>query len=298
MSGTIAWVKLHPLVSVLTACLLILTGCIAGMVIHDARSQPPTILVFGGNTDKGDGNGGGAARDQLIAGGWGGPENIYQITWNADIARTSGNADAAMAAGHAAYNERCADGCIIAGFSLGSAPAIQLSDEVNQLPENIWLFGAPQPSTGIWHAQFQDNPFAEPYIAEFGDFKQDRVVKPGTHDYFDIRDPYNNIAPQCQGPGLYALTLDGHRIITRAEADASHQWTGTDGVLMFEVGYMGPVGLPASGADQSQPWAGCYANDWKDTFNSPGPGVGGSPSDAVPGVPTAIPTELPALPHP
>lgn len=258
MSGTITWVKCHKLISVLTACFLVLTGCIAGMMIHDARSQGPFWLVFGGNTDKGDGQGGGMARDQLIAGGWTSAGNSFQVTWNADIGSgTAAQTDAAMGPGEDAIARFCDNGCIIAGFSLGTSPALQLAAEAGIDAEHTYLFGAPQPSTGIWHARYVDNPFVEPWIASFAGVKPDRPVPTGTQVFMDIRDPYANIAPQCQGPGLFALTLEGHRIISKGEADASHVWTGADGAVMHEVGYTGPLGLPASGSDAPQPWAFC-----------------------------------------
>lgn len=301
MSGTITWVKCHKLISVLTAMALILTGCIAGMMIHDARSQGPFWIIYGGNTDKGDGQGGGGARDQLVAGGWTSYENSFQITWNADIgAGTANQTDAAMPAGHDAVNNKCRNGCVIAGFSLGASPAIQLSDETGTPAENTFLFGAPQPSTGVWHSQFQDNPIVEPWVQQIGGLKSDRAVRAGMQNFFDIRDPYNNAAPQCQGPGLFALTLDGHRIISKGEAEGSHIWTGVDGVRMHEVGYGGPLALPASGADESQPWAGCHPDGWhgwKSTVNSPDEGTGGSSTDLGP-APDQIPTGPPGIPHP
>lgn len=235
-------------------------GCVGGYQAKDSFGQVPTILVFGGNTDPGDGNGGGLAKDQLVAGGWGSAENIYQVQWKADISQgTATQTDEAMGNGHRAFNDLCGGGCIIAGFSLGTSPALQLASETGTLPENNYIFGGPQPSTGIWHQPYIDNPFIEPFVAGFGDFKTDRPVPAGTQVFYDTQDPYANSAPQCGGPGLFLiLDLNHHRIISRSEADASHIWTGSDGAIMHEVGYQAaPFGLPRSGSDESQPWDFC-----------------------------------------
>lgn len=297
MSGTLGWVKLHKVFSLIIGCVLVLSGCIAGLMIKDARSQEPFWIIYGGNQDKGDGNGGGMARDQLVAGGWTTYENSYQVTWNADIGSgTAVQTDAAMPAGRAAIDLFCGHGCIVAGFSLGNSPALQLSEEANIAPENTYLFSAPQPSTGIWHAQFLDNPLIEPWVQQFGGLKTDRAVRPGTMVFYDIRDPYANITPQCQGPGLFVMTLAGHYIITHQQAVESRVWTGEDGAIMHEVGYVNPTSLPASGSDPSQPWAFCAENDWHVTFNNPG---GSSPIPALPGdIPTEIPTAVPGVPTP
>ncbi|AZS12583.1 hypothetical protein HWB99_gp047 [Mycobacterium phage DrLupo] len=265
----VTYVKSHKIVSLLTAVLLIAVGCMAGMVIHDARSEPVQWIVFGGNTDPGDGQGGGQAKDQLVATGWVAPENVFQVQWRADIGSGTTQATAdAMPAGHDAYNRLCQNGCIIAGFSLGTMPAIQLRAETGHPPDNLYIFGGPEQSTGLWHQQYQDNPFVQPWVQHVGKLDPNQLPPAGTHAWYHLRDPYANAAPQCSGPGLYALTLAEHRIVSRDEAN--HVWTGPDGVVNHEAGYTGPIGLPASGSDPSQPWAGCLFNDWKSTPNSPG----------------------------
>lgn len=234
------------------------------------RAQATFWIVFGGNTDPGDGNGGGLARQQFVDGGWIDNDHIFQVTWNAHIEQgTVPDTNSAMPAAHDAYNRFCkANRCIVAGFSLGTMPALQLQAETGHPVDQTYLFGGPQPSPGIWHDQYADNPFVEPGLETFGQFNPDRFAPAGVHNYFDGRDPYNNAAPQCSGPGNFGLTLDGHRIIRKDEADASRQWTGTDGVLEFEVVAPPPV---ASGADPSPFWAGCEGGDWHNTPNSPGP---------------------------
>lgn len=262
------------------------------------RTQPAhTWIVFGGNTDPGDGNCGGAAKDQLVGGGWVDAEHICQVQWKADISSgTNAEVDQAMPAGKAALND-CVSDCVIAGFSLGTMPALQLQKETGHNVDKTYLYGGPQPSPGVWHFQYTDNPFVEPWIHTMGQLDPDRLAPAGVHNYFDWRDPYNNMAPQCSGPGLYALTLDGHRIITKAEADNSRKWTGTDGVLEFEV-INGP--LPLSGADPSPIWAGCEFNDWHNTPNSPGPQTNPD-QPGLPGIPggSPIPSQqgnMPAFP--
>lgn len=247
-------------------CLMIGTGL--AMVI--GRTAPNEFwLIYGGNTDPGDGQGGGLARQQLIDGGWTTPENSFQIQWAADIANgTIQESDAAMAQGKDAIARYCGGRrCIIAGFSLGTSPALQLSAETGGNPSDNYIFGGPAPATGIWHNAWIDNQWVEPAVRTFGRLAPDRFVPAGTQVFFDVRDPYANAAPQCSQP--WALSLDGHRIIRRDEAD-QHVWTGPDGAVNHEAGYAGPDVLPLSGADPSPIWAGCFLNDWHKTPNSPG----------------------------
>lgn len=278
-------------------CLMIGTG----LALIVGRTQPQLFwIIYGGNTDPGDGNGGGLARDQMIAGGWTDAAHSYQVQWKADISSgTNSEVNDAVANGQVSVKAHCGGGsgnsCIYAGFSLGTMPALGLSKQTGHSADLTYLFGGPQPSPGIWHNQYQDNPLVQPWVQTFGQLDPNQLAAPGTHNYFDTRDPYNNAAPQCSGPGLYALSLDGHRIITRAEADGSHQWTGTDGVLEFEANYVAPPGLPASGSDPSQIWAGCEGNDWHNTPNSPGPQV--NPDNPIPGG-SPIPSQQGNLPIP
>lgn len=283
-------------------CLLVGTG----LALVVGRTAPQLFwIIYGGNTDSGDGNGGGQARDQMIAGGWTDAAHSYQVQWKADIGSgTDTEVPEAVASGRQAVNAHCGGGngnrCVYAGFSLGTMPALGLSAATGHSADLTYLFGGPQPSPGIWHSAYQDNPGVQPWLGLFGKLDPNQVVAPGTHNYFDTRDPYNNAAPQCTGPGLFALSLDGHRIITRGEADASHQWTGADGVLEFESNYAGPQGLPASGSDPSLPWAGCEGNDWHNTVNSPGPQVNPDqpvPDNPVPGG-SPIPSQEGNLPIP
>lgn len=281
------------------AMVAVLIGVGGQMIL--GRTAPQVFwIVFGGNQDPGDGNGGGLARQQFIDGGWVNGDNIFQVTWQADISQgTIRETDAAMVNGHAAYNQYCGGGgrrCILAGFSLGNSPALQLAAEVGLSPSDTKLFGAPQPSTGAWHNQYPDNPFVEPWIKTVGQLNSDRSVPAGVEAYYDTRDPYANLAPQCSGPGLFAVSLDGHRIIRKDEAD-QHVWTGPDGVIMHEVNYVAPPGLPLSGSDPSPIWAGCELNNWFNTPNSPGPQVNPN-NPGLPGMPSMpqFPTQLPGLP--
>lgn len=271
----------------LVACLCCaLVG--AGLAMINGRTQSTFWIVFGGNTDPGDGNGGGLARGQFVNGGWVDNDHIFQVTWQADISQgTQRETDAAMAAGHAAYNEHCSvSRCILAGFSLGNDPAIELASQVGLPADQLYMFGAPQPSTGIWHNPYENNPFISPWISTFGGIDTKRTVPAGSQAFYDTRDPYANGGPQCGGPGLFLLTLDGHYIISKQAADESHIWTGPDGVVMHEVGYQAaPNGLPRSGSDESQPWDFCPPKIPSQIPMEPGmPGV---PTQlAVPGVPT------------
>lgn len=280
--------------TVLAMAFCLLLGMMTAMII--GRTQTGEFwLIYGGNDDPGDGQGNGAARDQLIAGGWTDAEHSYQIQWAADIGSgTAPETNAAMPAGKAALKQFCSERrCILAGFSLGSSPTLQLRMETGHPVDQTYIFGAPQPSPGIWHDQFQDNLWVEPSVEEFGQLRPDRVAPAGIHNYFDGRDPYNNAAPQCSGPGNFGLTLDGHRIITRAEADASRHWTGPDGVLEFEVVAPPPV---LSGADPSPFWAGCEFGDWFNTPNSPGPQTNPD-QPGIPGLPIPTEGESPLMPN-
>lgn len=280
-------VKKHWYVVTLMACLCCLAiGTGLALIIGRTLPQAPYFIVFGGNQDPGDGNGGGLARQQMIDGGWTDDAHSFQVTWNAHIeSGTKTDTSTAMPAGHDAYNQHCKSGnrCVIAGFSLGTMPALRLAAEVGLKPADNYIFGGPQPSTGIWHDQYTDNPFVEPGLQEFGQFDTNQFVPAGTQVFYDTRDPYDNAAPQCTIP--YALSLEGHYVISKAQADGSHVWTGTDGAVMHEANYVGQPNLPLSGSDPSPVWAGCELNDWHKT---PSNTFGGAPS--IPGIPTAIPT--------
>jgi hypothetical protein len=238
-------------------CLLVGTG----LALIVGRTLPTYWIVFGGNTDPGDGHGGGAARGQFVAGGWTDNDHIFQVTWGADITKdTTAEANAAMAAGHAAFNEHCsgANSCVIAGFSLGNAPAIQLASETGTTT-NLYMFGAPQPSTGIFHNPYVHTPFVQFWTDEVGGLSQNRPVPRGSSAFYDTRDPYANGGPQCGGPGWFAITLDGHYIINKGQSE-QHVWTGPDGVIMHEANYVAQPGVPVSGSDPEPFWSFCPPN--------------------------------------
>lgn len=259
-------------------CLLVGTGL--SLII--GRSQTEYWIVFGGNTDPGDGQGGGLARGQFVGGGWTDNEHIYQVPWGADIAKdTTAEANAAMAAGHAAYDKNCRIyHCIVAGFSLGNAPAIQLATELG-LSTDLYMFGAPQPSSGIYHNPFVTSPFIQFWTDDVGGLNQDRPVPAGAQAFYDTRDPYANGGPQCGGPGWFAITLDGHYIVSRAQADGSHIWTGPDGVLMHEVNYVAQPGIPLSGSDPPPFWSLCPPSLQPPKIPTVPPGT-----PQLPGIPT------------
>jgi hypothetical protein len=241
----------------IAAVLIFAIGCVGGYQAKDSFGEPPFWIIFGGNTDPGDGTGQGMARDQMVAGGWVSYENSYQVQWQAAIqGGTARETDDAMANGHNAFNHFCAHRtCVIAGFSLGTSPALQLASETGTPPDRNYIFGAPQPSTGIWHSSAVGNPIVEPFVAEFGDFKTNRPVPAGTQVYYNVADPYANMAPQCTfAPSLFSLNLNGHYIVGRNEA--VRVWTGSDGAIMHEAG-LGQNPLLVSGADPSPPWQGC-----------------------------------------
>lgn len=255
------WGKIISLVLI-----AVLVGVGGQMII--GRTQPGEFwIIFGGNQDPGDGNGNGLARDQMIAGGWTTRESSFQVQWGARAQRSIQDSDEAMVNGQAAIKQRCKNQrCIVAGFSIGTQPALQVSSQMSISPGNTYLFGGPQPSTGIWHNAWVDNPWIEPALQLFGQFAPDQFVAAGTHSLFDVRDPYANSAPSCSQP--WGLLLDGHRIISRAESQ-QRVWTGVDGVVNHEANYVPPPQLPLSGNDPSPEWAGCYLGDWHSTPNSP-----------------------------
>jgi hypothetical protein len=278
------------------AAVAVLIG-VGGQMILGRTAPPAYWIVFGGNTDPGDmADDSGMALEQLIAGGWTTEDGATQVKWAAAIEQgTARIASEAMSNAHAAYDEHCRGGrrCIIAGFSLGNSPALQLAAEVGHPPELTYLFGAPQPATGVFHASSLDNPLVEPWFVTFSALGTDRPVPAGAKNFYDGRDPYANAAPQCNGPGLFALTLDGHRIITKAEADgAARIWAGPDGVENHEI-----VGGPplASGADPPAPWALCPPGGWYSPTDTPAqPG----PVPVVPGQPETGPGEASSVPTP
>jgi hypothetical protein len=161
-----------------------------------------------------------------------------------------------MAAGHAAFDEHChVNHCIIAGFSLGNSPAIQLASEVG-VSSDLYMFGAPQPSTGVFHNPWVHNPLVQFWTDWVGGLDQNQVAPGGSSAFFDTRDPYANGGPQCGGPGWFGINIQGHYIISRGQAD-EHVWTGPDGVIMHEASYVAPPGVPLSGSDPSPIWAFC-----------------------------------------
>jgi hypothetical protein len=247
----------------IAAVLVFGIGCVAGYQSKDSFGQSEYWIIFGGNTDPGDGQGNGAARDQMVAGGWTTYENSYQVQWKADISQgTERQTPEAVANGQRAINDLCSGHvCVVAGFSLGTIPAEDLAAQAGIAPGNTYLFGGPAPSTGVWHQPYINNPFIEPWFSLFGNFDTNQVVRPGTNALYDTHDPYANSAPQCGGPGLFLLSVNpGHRIISRDEAQ-EHVWTGSDGVVMHEAGYQpAPFGLPRSGSDPHQPWDFCPPN--------------------------------------
>lgn len=267
-------VRRNWLVSLLACLFCLMIGLATAIII--GRTQAEYWIIFGGNTDPGDGQGGGMARDQMIAGGWTSEGASYQVHWAAAIEQgTKRITDEAMAAGHTAFDEHCGNRrCIIAGFSLGNAPALQLSAEVGLPPDQTYLFGAPQPSTGAFHNPSADNPLVEPWVATMGGLATDRPVAAGMQAFYNSRDPYANAAPQCNGPGLFSLNVQaGHYIISREES-TQHVWTGPDGVVMHEAGYVAPPGLPRSGSDPAQAFDGCPPGGYfshNDTPAEPGP---------------------------
>lgn len=286
--------------TMLAACLVcLMVG--AGLALIMGRTQPGCWVVYGGNQDPGDGNGGGMARDQIVAGGW--TANAQQVQWDANISNgTLQDIQSAVDAGRAVIAGRCGGGSVtIAGFSLGSSPALELAAQTGTSPGNVYIFGGPQPSTGIWHNPWIDNPWIEPAVRTFGGLAPDRFVPAGTHVLFDARDPYANSAPSCSQP--WALTLDGHRIISVAES-RQRVWTGVDGAIYHEANYPGPGVLPLSGNDPTPLWAGCYLNDWHATPNSPGLGTedrsryGFPPEQQAPGEQPPSEEPGPGLPIP
>lgn len=237
------------------AVLVFSIGCIAGYQAKDSWSAPPFWIVFGGNQDPGDGNGGGNAASEFVRLGWTSAGRIYQVKYSADVAHFEASTQAAVEPGIAAYKKFCGNGCVIAGFSQGTDAAIELSSRVGNPAGNLYLFGGPHASTGLWHHPVVDHPLVDFWLNTFG-FSTGRVPPAGAHNYFKTRDPYNNPAPQCVGPGLYALAVSEHVVV--GPDWAAKVWTGPDGVDMHEAGYVPPPGLPFSGSDYPPVvWQGC-----------------------------------------
>lgn len=272
---------------------------LAGVMVIGRTLPPPYWLVWGGNTDPNDDDGVGA-REQLIDGGWVSADNITQVRWAADISQgTARISDEAMAEAHSQYEAHCrgAQQCILAGFSLGNSPALELAAQVGHPAELTYTFGAPQPAPGVFHNAYLDNPGVEPYFVTFSGLYTDRPVAAGAQNFYGIADPYGNAAPQCAGPGLFALSLNDHRIVTKQEADESNIWTGPDGVVNHEVGVPGVV---VSGSQPSPPWNFCPPGGWyspTDTRANPGPapGVPGAPDTSAPSS-DEVGTEVPGIP--
>jgi hypothetical protein len=166
--------------------------------------------------------------------------------------------------------------CIIAGFSLGNAPAIQLASETGG---SLYMFGAPQPSTGIFHNPYVHNPLVIFWTDYVGGLDQNQVAPNGAQAFYDTHDPYANAGPQCGGPGWFGINSNGHYIISRAQA-SEHVWTGPDGVFMHEANYVAQPGVPVSGSDPRPWWSFCPPEQLTQLPTVPA----GMPP--VPGVPT------------
>lgn len=258
-------------------CLLIGTGL--SLII--GRSQTEYWIVFGGNGDPGNGNGDGFARGDFVRGGWIDNGHIFQVTWQADIlANTRLETNAAMAAGHAAYDAHCRlNRCIIAGFSLGNTPAIQLASEVGLPTGQLYNFGGPQPSTGVFHNPFVRYPGVMFWTDTVGGLDQNQVPPAGSQAFYDTHDPFANGAPQCAGPGWFGIFPQGHYIISRGQAN-EHVWLGPDGVVMHEANYVPQPGVPVSGSDPMPWWSLCPINFQPVQIPTIPPGM-----PPVPGVP-------------
>jgi hypothetical protein len=287
--------------AIVSFCMIAVLIGVGGQLVLGRTQPTPYWIIFGGNLDPNDDDGVGA-REDLIAGGWTTQENSVQVHWVAAIEQgTARITDEAMAEGHAEFARHCKTkgSCIVAGFSLGNSPALQLAAEEGIPPENTYLFGSPQAGPGVFHNPYLDNPIVEPYFVTFSALFTDRPVAAGVQNHFDARGPYENAGPQCAGPGLFALTLAGHRVITREEANASRVWTSPDGVVNHEVTAGPPI---VSGADPSPIWAGCPPGGWYSPTNTranpgPAPGAPGVPDTSAPSageVTSEVP--VPALP--
>lgn len=257
-----SWVTYHKWLSLFTACLLILMGCVAGMIIHDARSQPPMWIVFGGYQDPGDGTGGGAFAEQLASNGWAARDRIYQVRYEANVFRMEDSTQTAMPGGMDAYTRLCSDGCIISGFSEGSNPAIELSIRVSHPASQVYLFSGSEPATAIWHHYFLNDPPIEKLLQDMG-FSTNRIPKPGTKHFYHQDDVYSDVAPQCSRLDaiIYMIGSIGrvHRVMNPNEH--FDVWTGPDGVENHEAG-ADENPLTVSGRNSPQPGYGCPADGW------------------------------------
>jgi hypothetical protein len=257
-----SWVSCHKWMSLFTACLLILVGCVAGMVIHDVRSQGPMWIVFGGFQDPGDGQGGGGFADQLASNGWAARDRIYQVQYTADVFHMEASTQEAMPGGQDAYGRLCSEGCIISGFSQGSNPAIELSIRTGHPGNRVYLFSGSEAATSIWHHYFLNDPPIEKWLQDLG-FSTNRVPKPGTKHFYHQDDVYANVAPQCSRVETiwYMIGSIGrvHHVMNPNEN--FKVWTGPDGVENHEAGG-DESPLTISGKDSPQPGYGCPPDGW------------------------------------
>lgn len=236
------------------AIMVFAIGCVAGYQAQDSFGAPPMWIAFGGNTDPGDGNGGGGFASELVRLGWTSADRVFQVQYPADVGHMEQSTQAAMGPGADAIKKFCNQGCIVAGFSQGTDPAVRVAAANGIQANNVYLFGGPMVSTGIWHSPAVDHPLVEFWLNTFG-FPTNTVPAAGSHFYYNSRDPYANAAPQCYGPGLYALDVGQHVVV--GPDWPTKNWVGSDGVDMHEFGYVAAPGLPLSGSDPSPLWAGC-----------------------------------------
>ena len=238
--------------ALILCCVFVATAsCMVGYMAKDARSQQEKWFVFGGNGD----NLSLGYRNALFSVGRVPPGiEVIAVPWPADITRTAWSTGQGIVNIRPMwFNAGCTRGvlCKLMGHSLGSEPAIVASYDLGVPGLNVTLEGAPQPATGIWHADWINNIMVKPWLKLAG-LPTDTRPKPGTWNLYHNDDIYANAAPNAWNPcaiiPMAIATAQGrsHRIFNIFTP--ARRWTGIDGVNNIEFG-IGDNIMTRSGSD-------------------------------------------------
>lgn len=288
MSPNVNWVKQRWYGTTIIACVIcLLLGTGLSMII--GRTQVTKVLVFGGNQD----NCAAGFIDQLNGTRRSDGYTIIPVCYMADTAQMAASGEDGKNKGLAIWNEQCANGCEIWGFSNGTEPAIRLAAAVGIDPQKLSLFGGPQHAAGIWHHWGIVSGFPPWQVSFWLDLiglPTGTMAPAGAKVFFNAGDPFADIAPQCGNPAaLGGLTSAAHAI---PPIGGERIWVDRFGLEIHEFGSLPTV---ASGADPSPVWQGCPWFDWNqsEAFD----GTNGLPG-MFPPIPPGLDNGQPPIPLP
>lgn len=237
-------------------CLILGLVVGVGTSIIIGRTQIPKVLAFGGNGD----NCAVQFIDQLNATGRSSGYNVIPVCYDANTGHMAASGEDGKNQGLVIWNEQCAGGCGIWGFSNGTEAAIRLAAAVGLPSDKLMLFGGPQHAAGIWHhwgvvSGFP--PFQVSFWLDVSGFPTGTMAPAGAKVFFNAGDPFADAAPQCGNPAaLGGLNGNAHAVPPQG---SGRVWVDRFGLEIHEFGSLPTV---ASGADPSPIWQGCPWFDW------------------------------------